>query len=116
MSHDWTHLFMGGMNYIDGRFVFEDMHELAHERKGERVVVTWMPKRGDELAKLTPRIRKCVRHLRRELPAYLERCRVEKRAIVEMRTEVYVGANARLYVRAVVLDDKGREHQSFLKS
>ena len=116
MSHDWTHIFMGGMNYIDGRFVFEDMHELARMRKGERVVVSWIPRRGDELKTLTPRIRKCVRNMRRQLPEYLERCRVNIKAIVEMRTEVYVGANARLYVRAVVLDDKGREHESFLKA
>ena len=115
-SHDWTYWFMSGMQYIDGRFVFEDMRELARQRRGERITVSWIPERSEELAELTPRARKCVRNMRRELPDYLDRCGLNERGIEELRTEVYVGANSRLYVRAFARDDRGREYKSFVES
>jgi hypothetical protein len=115
-SHDWTYWFMSGTQYIDGRFVFEDMRELARARPTERLTVSWIPAREDELAALTPRVRKCIAQLRNELPSYLERCKVDAEVIAELRTEVYVGANARLYVRAFARDDRGREYKSFIGS
>lgn len=107
---------MSGTQYIDGRFVFEDMRELARQKPGERVTVSWIPRRRDELPSLTPRIRKCVRNMRRQLGDYLERCGLNMKRIEELRTEVYVGANARLYVKAFARDDRGREYQSFIWS
>ena len=105
---------MSGMQFIDGRFVFEDMRELARANPGDRVVVNWIPKRDEPIPELTPRIRKCVRRMRRELDTYLERCGLDSSHIEELRTEVYVGANARLYVRAFARDDRGREYRSFI--
>jgi hypothetical protein len=105
---------MSGMQYIDGRFVFEDMRDLARERPEERITVTWIPRRDEELAELTPRIRECVHQMRRELPDYLDRCGLDGKRIEELRTEVYVGANSRLYVRAFARDDRGREYKSFI--
>jgi len=113
-SHDWTYWFMSGMQYIDGRFVFEDMRELARANPGKRVTVSWIPERNEELDELTPRATECVRNLRRELPDYLGRCGVNEQGIEELRTEIYVGANARLYIRAFARDDRGREYQSFI--
>lgn len=107
---------MSGMQYIDGRFVFEDMRELARENPGERITVSWIPKRNNELGKLTPRARKCVRNLRSELGDYLDRCGLDAKRIDELRTEIYVGANSRLYVRAFARDDRGREYKSFIRS
>lgn len=107
---------MSGTQYIDGRFVFEDMRELARQNPGERITVSWIPKRREELATLTPRIRKCVRNMRHQLSDYLARFGLNIKRIEELRTEVYVGANARLYVRAFARDDRGREYQSFIWS
>ena len=107
---------MSGVQYIDGRFVFEDMRELARQKRGERITVSWIPKRNEELAVLTPRARKCVRNMRRELPEYLLRCGLNEDGIEELRTEIYVGANSRLYVRAFARDDRGREYKSFVES
>lgn len=115
-SHDWTYWFMSGMHYIDGRFVFEDVRELARERPDERITINWIPESDEDLTGLTPRIRKCVQQMRRELPDYLARSGLDAKRIEALKTEVYVGANSRLYVRAFARDDRGREHKSFIWS
>lgn len=116
MSHDWTYWFMSGLHYIDGRFVFEDVRELARARPAERVTVSWIPPRDEELESLTPRIRQCVNHMRRELPGYLRQHGIDGARLAALRTEVYVAANSRLYVRAFAEDDRGREYASFIPS
>jgi hypothetical protein len=105
---------MSGMQYIDGRFVFEDMRDLARESPGECVTVSRIPKRREELTRLTPRARKCIRNMQRELGDYLDRCGLSAAALDELRTEIYVGNNARLYVKAFARDDRGKEYESFI--
>ena len=105
---------MSGMNYIDGDFVREDMYQLARKYRGERITVSWIPPRANETERLTPRVRKSLKHYRDALPAHLQRHNIELSAIVEMRTEVYVAENHRMYVRAYALDDRGKEHVQFV--
>jgi hypothetical protein len=114
MAHNWTHSFMSEMNYVEGTFVFEDVYQLARDRKGQKVTVTWIPERPEELAALTPRIRGSLDHYRKALPEHLGRHKIEPSAIAEMRTEVYVAENYRMYVRSYVLDDRGKEHVQFV--
>jgi hypothetical protein len=114
MAHNWTHSFMSGMNYVDNDFVFEDMHQLARDRRGQKVTVTWIPERPDELLALTPRVRESLNYYRKALPQHLDRHNVERGAISEMRTEVYVADNHRMYVRSYVLDNRGKEHVQFV--
>lgn len=114
MAHNWSHSFMSGMNYIDDQFVHEDMHKLARERKGQKVVVSWIPVRTEELFVLTPRVRKCIKAYRRGLREHLERHKIEPTSLVELRTEVYVAENFRMYVRAYALDDRGKEHATYV--
>jgi hypothetical protein len=83
MAHNWTHSFMSGMNYVDGQYVYSDMHQLARARHGEKVVVTWMPEWPEELAALTPRIRLVVDSYREGLPDHLVRHGIEPGAIAE---------------------------------
>jgi hypothetical protein len=105
---------MSGMQYIDGRFIFEDMRELARQKPGKRITVNWIPNRPDQLHDLTPRARTCVRKLRSQLDDYMQSCGLDSKRIEELRTEVYVAANSRLYVRAFARDDRGREYKSFI--
>jgi hypothetical protein len=114
MAHNWTHSFMSGMNYVDGAFVYEEMHRLAREKKGQKVTVTWIPERTDELFVLTPRVRESLKHYRRALPEHLSRHKIDAGAISEMRTEVYVAENFRMYVQSYVLDNRGKEHVQFV--
>lgn len=114
MSHNWTHSFMSGMNYVDGRFVFEDLHDLARERRGERVVVSWIPRKDEELFSFTPRVRKYIRYYRKALKEHLAKHRINIDALQEMRTEVYVAENFRMYVRAYARDNRGKEHAQFV--
>ena len=114
MAHNWTHSFMSGMNYVDGNFVFEDMYQLARDRRGQKVTVTWIPDRPEELFGLTPRVRESLKYYRNALPEHLGRHQIDPGAISEMRTEVYVAENHRMYVRSYVLDNRGKEHVQFV--
>ena len=114
MSHNWSHSFMSGMNYVDGRFVYEDLHDLARQHRGQKIVVSWIPRRDAELFRLTPRVRKCITWYRKSLKRHVARHRVDINAIGEMRTEVYVGANFRMYVRAYTRDNRGKEHAQYV--
>jgi hypothetical protein len=114
MAHNWTHSFMSGMNYVDGGFVFEDMYQLARDRKGEKVTITWIPERPEELLPMTPRVRESIKYYRKALPGHIERHQVNPATISEMRTEVYVAGIYRIYVRSYVLDDRGKEHVQFV--
>lgn len=105
---------MSGMNYVDGDYVFEDMYQLARARKGQKVTVTWLPERPDELLGFTPRVLRSLEQYRRELLQHLARHEIDPAAISEMRTEVYVAENHRLYVRSYVLDNRGKQHVQFV--
>jgi len=105
---------MSGSNYVDGDFVFEDVHRLARDRKGQGVTITWIPERPEELFNLTPRVRESIKYYRKALPEHLTRHSIEPSTISEMRTEVYVADNYRMYVRSYVLDCRGKEHVQFV--
>lgn len=105
---------MSGMNYVDHDFVFEDMYQLARDRRGEKVTVTWIPARPEELFGFTPRVRESLKYYRRALSEHLVRHQIDPVAISEMRTEVYVAGNHRMYVRSYVLDNRGKEHVQFV--
>ncbi len=114
MAHNWSHSFMSWNNYLDGAHVFEDMYSLARTRRGEKVIVSWIPIRDDKMAGLTPRIRYFVNAYRSGLDKHLLHHKVELTALLELRTEVYVAGNFRMYVRAYALDDRGKEHAAFV--
>ena len=114
MSHNWSHSFMSGMNYVDGRFIFEDLHELARRQRGKKIIVSWIPRQDSELFSFTPRVRKCIRYYRTALKRHIENHKIDFEALREMRTEVYVGDNFRMYVRAYAKDDRGKEHEVFV--
>lgn len=105
---------MSGMNYVDGAFVFEDVHRLAREHHGQKVIISWLPEIAAELLPLTPRVRECIKYYRKALPEHMARHGIEKEALVELRTEVFVAENHRMYVRAYAVDNRGKEHAQFV--
>jgi hypothetical protein len=114
MAHSWTHSFMRGENHIDKGYVFKDLHRLARKRKGEKIIVSWIPEKTEELLQLTPRVRIHIGHYRNSLSDHLLQHKIDPASIKEMRTEVYVARNLRMYVRSYVLDITGKEHVQFV--
>ncbi|WP_242518095.1 hypothetical protein [Vibrio vulnificus] len=70
MAHNFTHSFVGGCNYVDDAFIFEDLYTLARLNKGKPVQISWVPVRTEELFRLTPRIRKSIGYYREWLPKH----------------------------------------------
>ena len=114
MAHNWSHSFMSGMNYVDDAFVFEDVYRRARERRGEKVIISWIPADGEDSRDLPPRVQQCVEAYRAGLADHLRRHHVDASALKTFRTEVYVAENFRMYVRAFVIDDRDKEHLAFV--
>ena len=116
MAHNWSHSFMSPINYVDGGFVYEDMYQMARQRRGAKVTISWIPSTNDELSDLPLRVQKCVAAYRTGLAEHLKRHRIHAAALVQFRTEVYVADNFQMHVRAFVLDDKNKEHVAYVWS
>ena len=101
---------MSLMNEIDGELVRDEMYQMARDRKGEKVTVSWIPEREEEIISFNPRVRTAIGFYRSSFSRHLAQHSVEATAISEMRTDVYVGENDRVLVRSYVLDDRGKEH------
>jgi hypothetical protein len=114
MAHNWTYSFMSCANIIDGDPVFADVHRLARERRGQKVILSWIPERPEELLAHTPRVREAFARYRPFLAEHMRRHQVLPEAIAEMRIEVYVSESHRMYVRSCVLDDRGKEYTQFV--
>jgi hypothetical protein len=116
MAHNWSHSFMSEMNYVDGAFVYEDVYKFARERRGEKVIINWIPVDGEVSRDLPSRVQKCVEAYWAGLSEHLRRHHVDASALKIFRTEVYVAENFRMYVRAFVIDDRDKEHVAFVWS
>ncbi len=106
---------MSGMNYIGGRHVYEDVNDRVRALPGQKVVLSWIPERDGDLEALTPRIREAVSWYRKGLIEHIHRHNVDRDALQELRTEVYLGRNCQIYVRAVAIDDRGVEHVAYVR-
>ena len=105
---------MSDMNYVDGGFVYEDIKALARRRRPEKIVISWIPIRDDELEALSPRAKTCVLAYRAALDGFLGRNGVDKSTVEELRTEVYVEDTFRMYVRAYARDNRGKQYTAFV--
>jgi hypothetical protein len=77
-------------------------------------VIHWIPDAQDRLVSFSKRVKKSIGFYQDQLAAHLKAHNVEATAIREFRTEVFVGEGFRMYVRAYVLDDRGKEHEAFV--
>lgn len=107
---------MSNMNYLDDGFVYEDMYAMARERHGSKVIIRWIPATSEELIGFPSRVIKSVMAYRAGLEEHLRRHSIDAAALIEFRTEVYVAENFQMHVRAFVVDDRKREHISFIWS
>ncbi|HFQ5285849.1 TPA: hypothetical protein ACGUMG_004326 [Vibrio vulnificus] len=108
MAHNFTHSFVGGCNYVDDAFIFEDLYTLARLNKGTPVQISWVPVRTEELFRLTPRIRKSIGYYREWLPKHVASHNVSLECLKEFYLQVYMAENHQIYVKAVTVDDRGK--------
>ncbi len=90
MAHNFTHSFVGGCNYVDDAFVFEDLYTLARLNKGKPVQISWVPVRTEELFRLTPRVRKSIGYYREWLPKHAAGHNVSLDCLKEFYLQVYM--------------------------
>ena len=116
MSHNFTHSFMSMENYVDGGYVYEEMQQLARDNPRRIFTIHWVPEIPEEVAHFSDRIRKSIDFWRKALPKHLENHRIEPQAIRELRTDVFLAPNHQIHVRAVAIDDRGKEHSQLVWS
>jgi hypothetical protein len=105
---------MSGMNYFDGDHVYPHVYALARAKPGRVITIDWIPGSTVGLFAFPSRVRKSIRAYRKWLPILMKGHRIKPEMLKELRTEVYLAKNFRLYVRAVAVDDRGKEYSQFV--
>ena len=116
MAHNFTHSFMSAENYVDGAYVFEELHNLARDNPDRVISIHWVPESEEETNWLPPRTRKSIGYYRDALPRYFENHRIELSAVRVLRTDVFLAPNRQIHTRTVVVDDRGKEHAQLVWS
>lgn len=114
LAHNLTHSFMSGMNCVDDDHVYPDVYALARKNPGDVITIHWIPARTQELFSFPPRVRKSIVSYRQWLPSLMKRHKVNPEMLKELRTEVYLAKNFRMYVRGVAVDSRGKEHIKYV--
>jgi len=114
MAHNFTHSFVGGCNYVDDAFIFEDLYTIARLNKGKSVQISWVPVRTEELFRLTPRIIKSIGYYREWLSKHAARHNVSLERLKEFYLQVYMAENHQVYVKAVTVDDRGKRVEQYV--
>ncbi|ABK49827.1 conserved hypothetical protein [Shewanella sp. ANA-3] len=110
LVHNFTHSFVGGCNYLDGKFIFEDLFELAEQRRGRKVVVQWLPFSEQQDPELSERVKSSIGFYLAWLPKMASSLGVELEKLTDYRTEVYVTLLRDICVKAIAHDDRGKEY------
>jgi hypothetical protein len=115
LSHNLTHSFMSGMNYFDDNHIYPHVYAMARAQPGRIVTINWIPDTAAGMKEFPTRVQKSIEYYRGHfLPTLLKGHGVERQMVRALRTEVYVAKNYRLYVRAVAIDDRGKEYSQFV--
>ncbi|MCK8123904.1 MULTISPECIES: hypothetical protein [unclassified Pseudoalteromonas] len=114
LVHNFTHSFMGGCNYHDGRFIFEDVYDLAIKRSGQKVIIQWLPQTEHQDIELTKRVKESIGFYQQWLPKMAKGLGVSIDNLVEYQTEVYLTKTRQINVRAIALDDRGKSYEYFV--
>ena len=110
MSHNFSHSFVSHLNYVDGGFIIDDLRKMAKQANGKTVSITWLPKKQDIIPAFNKRIRKSISLSRKWLPKHMKNHEVDESMVAEMRTDIYMAKNRRIYVKAYLKDIHGKEH------
>jgi hypothetical protein len=117
LSHNLTHSFMSGMNYFGGDHVYPHVYAMARRSPGRVVTINWIPATTADLFAFPTRVRTSIRSYRSGfVPQLLKAHRVTPEMLSALRTEVYVGKNFRLYVKAVAVDSRGKTYEQFVRT
>jgi len=113
-SHNLSHSFMSSMNYFDDDHVYPYVYAMARAKPGRTVTINWVPSTTADLFAFPQRVRKSIRAYRKWIPGLMQSHRIQPQMVKALRTEVFVARNFRLYVRAVAVDDRGKEYSQYV--
>jgi hypothetical protein len=111
MAHNFSHSFVSYMNYVDEGYVIDDLRKLVFDSSEKRISIQWLPKKAYRFPKLSRRVRKSIRHYQAWLPKHIEKHRLSKEIISEMRTDLFVNKRYGLSVESYLRDDRGKEYK-----
>ena len=109
VAHNFSHLFVSYMNYVDDGYVIDDLLQLARKVNGERIKINWIPDTASEQY-LTPRVVNSVAGYKEWLPKFFENSGASVDVIREFRTDIFLKPNKGIKVEAYLVDDRGKEY------
>lgn len=110
LIHNFTHSFMGGCNYVDDGFVFEDLITLAHSRRGAPVIIQWWPQTTMHDPELSDKTLKSIGYYQIWLHELAESMQCSLAHLRDYRTEVFLTIRRSVTARAIAHDDQGRAY------
>lgn len=115
LIHNFTHSFVGGCNYLDDRFIFEDLFDLAKAREGKKVIINWLPITDSHDPELSERVKASIDFYQQWLPKMAASLDVDIVHLLDYRTEVYLTKHRNINVKAIAHDDRGKEYEYFVE-
>lgn len=110
LVHNFSHSFMGGCNYVDDGFVFEDLITLARSRRGAPVIIQWWPQTAAHDPELSDRVLKSIGYYQIWLHKLAQNLACSLPNLHDYRTEIFLTIRRSVAVRAIAHDDKGRAY------
>lgn len=110
LIHNFTHSFMGGCNYVDDGFVFEDLIDLARSRRGVPVTIQWWPQTETHDPELSIKTLKSIRYYQAWLHELAESLQCSLAHLRDYRTEIFLTLSRSVVARAIAHDDRGRAY------
>lgn len=110
LIHNFSHSFMGGCNYVDDGFIFEDLISLARSRRGAPVIIQWWPQTATHDPELSARTLKSIGYYQIWLHKLAQNLACSLPNLHDYRTEIFLTIRRSVAVRAIAHDDKGRAY------
>ncbi len=110
LIHNFTHSFMGGCNYVDDGFIFEDLIDLARSRRGAPVTIQWWPQTATHAPELSVKTLTSIGYYQVWLHELAESLQCSLAHLRDYRTEIFLTLSRSVVARAIAHDDKGRAY------
>lgn len=110
LIHNFTHSFMGGCNYVDDGFVFEDLIDLARSRRGAPVTIQWWPQTETHAPELSVKTLKSIGYYQVWLHELAQNLQCSLAHLHDYRTEIFLTLDRSVVARAIAYDDRGRAY------
>jgi len=109
-AHNLTHSYVSFENYVDGDFVFNSLKDMAYAANGEKVSIYWIYPEGKVLPLFNERINKSIEYYKEWIPKLMSQHEIDREAVVELRTDIYLAKNRQIEVQAYARDHNGKEY------